>query len=91
MQSKGIGAGDPLADDLRTQRAVLLHVVALDPTRLTLAEIATAICEDPDDFAEGDAVARAVRDLAAAGLVRMDGATVAPTLATLHFDRLSNV
>ncbi len=92
MQSKGIGVGDsPAADDLRDQRVVLTRVLALHPNRLTLPELAREVCEDPGDFTEGDALARAVRDLAAAGLLRMSGVHVVPTRAAIHFDRLSDV
>jgi hypothetical protein len=93
MRHKGIGAGDPptAADDLRDQRIVLTHVLALHPTHLTFSELAPEVCEDPDDFREGDALARAVRDLAAAGLLRMSGLHVVPTRAAVHFDRLDRV
>jgi hypothetical protein len=78
----------PAEEDARTERIVLMLVLALHPTHLTMPELAAEVLEDPDDFAEGDALARAVRDLGAAGLVRMNGALVMPTLAALHFDRL---
>jgi DNA-binding XRE family transcriptional regulator len=85
MQSKGIGAGEsPHEDDLRDQATVLRHVLALHPTNLTLPKLAAEVCENPDDFTEGDAVARAVRDLASAGLLRMDGIHLVPTQAALH-------
>jgi hypothetical protein len=91
MQAKGIGAGDsPADDDLRDQATVLRRVLALHPTSLTFPELAAEVCEDPDDFKEGDALARAVRDLAAAGLLRMNGVLLVPTQAALHFDRLSD-
>jgi hypothetical protein len=92
MQRKGISPGDPpsAADDNRDQRIVLTRVLALHPTHLTFAELAREICEDPEDFAEGDAVARAVRDLVAAGLLRSNGVVIEPTRAALHFDGLSD-
>ena len=85
------GSCDPLSpaeEDAKTERIVLMVVLAHHPTHLTMPELAAEVCEDPDDFAEGDALARAVRDLGAAGLVRMNGALVMPTRAALHFDRL---
>lgn len=92
MQSKGIGAGEsPADDDLRDQATVLRRVLALHPTQMTFPELAREVCEDPDDFAEGDALARAVRDLGVAGLLRMNGVHVVPTRAAIHFDRLSDV
>lgn len=82
------GSRDPLSpadEDTKTERSVLMQVLAQHPTYLTMSELAAAVLEDPDDFAEGDALARAVRDLGAAGLVRMNGALVMPTRAALHF------
>jgi hypothetical protein len=80
----------PAREDTRDQRAVLTRVLALHPTHLTLPELAHEVCEDPDDFSEGDALARAVRDLGAAGLLRMNGIFVVPTRAAVHFDSLLN-
>ena len=85
------GSHDPLSpadEDTKAERSVLMQVLAQHPTYRTMSELAAAVLEDPDDFAEGDALARAVRDLGAAGLVRMNGALVMPTRAALHFDRL---
>lgn len=80
----------PAREDARCQRVVLTHVLALHPTHLPLPELAQEVCEDPDDFSEGDALARAVRDLGVAGLLRMNGIYVVPTRAALHFDSLLN-
>lgn len=80
----------PARDDSRDQHAVLTRVLALHPTHLTLTELAREVCEDPESFEEGDAVARAVRDLAAAGLLHMNGALIAPTRAAVHFDALTD-
>jgi hypothetical protein len=84
------GGPSPAGEDTRDQRALLTRVLALHPTHLTLPELAREVCEDPDDFAEGDALARAVRDLAAAGLLRMNGLVVMPTRAAIHFDSLTD-
>lgn len=84
-------AGDftaPAEEDAKVERAVLARVLDHHPTRLTMPELAREVCEDPDDFGEGDALARAVRDLTAAGLLRMEGVAVVPTLAVVHADRL---
>jgi hypothetical protein len=78
----------PAQEDARTERRVLSQVLALHPTHLTMPELAAEVLEDPNDFGEGDALARAVRDLGAAGLVRMNGLVVMPTRAALHFDSL---
>ncbi|HEX5762831.1 MAG TPA: hypothetical protein VFY04_06895 [Solirubrobacterales bacterium] len=66
-----------------------MQVLTHHPTNLTMPELAAEILNDPDNFAEGDALARAVRDLGAAGLVRMNGVVVMPTRAAVHFDSLS--
>ncbi len=78
----------PAEEDAKTERTVLIRVLALHPIHLTMPELASEVLEDPDDFAEGDALARAVRDLGVAGLVRMNGVVVAPTRAALHFHSL---
>jgi hypothetical protein len=54
---------------------------------LTICELSREINEG-EDFSEGDAVERAVRDLVGTGLLRCDGASVLPTRAALHFARL---
>lgn len=66
-----------------------MRVLTLHPTHLTMPELAAEVLDDPDDFAEGDALARAVRDLGVAGLVRMNGPAVMPTRAAVHFDTLN--
>lgn len=92
MQSKGIGAGEsPANDDLRSQARVLRHVLAFHPVQMTFPELAAEVCNDPDDFTDGDALARAVRDLGVVGLLRMNGSHIVPTRAALHFDSLNDV
>ncbi len=56
------------------------------PTRLTFDEIRLAF--DPKDYAEKDAIRRAVRELTGAGLLRRDGELIGPTRAAIHFERL---
>jgi hypothetical protein len=65
-----------------------MQVLRRHPTHLSMPELAREVCEDPDDFAEGDALARAVRDLTVAGLLRMNGMLIVPTLAAVHFNDL---
>jgi hypothetical protein len=76
-------------DDAAVQRAVLAFVLAAHPTRLTISDLARELCERPEDFAAGDALERAVRDLVGAGLLHRHDAFVLPTRAALHFDRLA--
>jgi hypothetical protein len=52
------------------------------PTLLASAEVEREI-------GAGDGTERALRDLTGAGLLRQEGATVLPTRAALHFDRLA--
>jgi hypothetical protein len=72
-------------EDERAQRAVLSLVLAQHPAQLTIYEIAREVAA-----AEGDGPERAIRDLVGVGLLRCRGATVLPTQAALHFDRLSS-
>jgi len=69
-------------EDARTQRAVLSLVLDEHPTLLATSEIEREVGSDDD-------VERAMRDLRGAGLLRREGATVLPTRAALHFDRLA--
>jgi hypothetical protein len=70
------------SDDARTQRAVLSLVLDEHPALLAAGEVGREI-------GAGDAAERALRDLTGAGLLRREGATVLPTRAALHFDRLA--
>ncbi len=67
------------------QWMVLRTVLDLHPTHLTFPELAAEVCLDPDDFMEGDSLARAVRDLTAAMLLRSNGIFVMPTRALLFY------
>ncbi|HEX5763159.1 MAG TPA: hypothetical protein VFY04_08560 [Solirubrobacterales bacterium] len=82
------GPESPAAEDASTERTVLRFVLTEHPDQATVAEIHRALYPDADDFATRDAVGRAVRDLAAAGLVRRQDEAVVPTLAALRFRRL---
>ncbi len=70
------------------QSAVLVLLLDQHPTQLTLAELAREVAEDPGDFAQRDAIARAARDLVGAGLLHRHGDFAIPTRAALCFDRL---
>lgn len=72
-------------EDERAQSAVLSLVLNEHPAQLTLCEVAHEIAVD-----EGDSPERAIRDLVSVGLLRCEGASVLPTRAALHFDRLSS-
>ncbi len=69
-------------EDARAQRAVLSLVLHEHPTLLTLGDLSMEVGPD-------DAVADAVRDLSAVGLLRREGGSVLATRAALCFDRLA--
>ena len=73
---------DHRTDDAATQRAVLSLVLYQHPTLLASDEIEREV-------GSGDDTERAMLDLSGAGLLRREGATVLPTRAALHFDRLA--
>lgn len=77
-------------EDAAVERAVLQYVLAAHPTQTSFDELLREIAADPEEFAERDAVERAVRDLVVAGLLRSEGGTVLPSRAALRFDELLN-
>jgi hypothetical protein len=76
------------AEDEGVESAVLRQLLDLHPTRLTLEELTREVGGSRGSFAERDAVARAVRDLAAVGLLHQGEEFVAPTRAALRFSEL---
>jgi hypothetical protein len=92
MQDKAIpqpdsGCNPPstTCEDSKAQRAVLAFVLDQHPATLTICEISREVGSDDGDEAE-----RAIRDLVGAGLLRCEGASVLPTRAALHADRLED-
>lgn len=83
-----VGLADHAAEDAQAQRVVLGFVLEQHPTQLTIPELCRALYGHPGDFANDDAVERAIRDLDGAGLVSCRGGIVVPTRAALYFDRL---
>ncbi|HXQ89194.1 MAG TPA: hypothetical protein VN733_06095 [Solirubrobacterales bacterium] len=77
-----------LAEDESVESAVMRQLLDLHPTRLTLAELVRELCGDRGDFAERDAVERAVRDLSAVGLLHRREDFVEPTRAALRLSDL---
>ena len=80
---KGTGGEDAEFECVVLRQALLLH-----PSQVTVEELIREVAADPEEFAERDAVERAVRDLARAGLLHRNGEFVFPTRAALRFDEL---
>jgi hypothetical protein len=77
----------PAEEDAIIEAAVLQQLLFLHPTQLSLTELVRELSEG-DDFTERDTIERAVRDLAAVGLLHRNGELLAPTRAALRFDAL---
>jgi Fe2+ or Zn2+ uptake regulation protein len=75
-------------EDDGVQSAVLRTIIDLHPTRLTAEEVAREVSGEAPGFAELDAVERAIRDLAAAGLLHRAQDLVDPSRAALRFSEL---
>jgi hypothetical protein len=75
-------------EDEGVESAVLRQLLDLHPTHLTLGELVREIGGDRGGFAERDAIERAVRDLAAVGLLHQSDEFVTPTRAALRFSEL---
>jgi hypothetical protein len=76
------------AEDETMESAVLRQLLDLHPARLTLEELAREFVGSGGSFGERDAVERAVRELAGAGLLHRGGDFVAPTRAAVRFSEL---
>jgi hypothetical protein len=76
------------AEDEGVESAVLRQLLDLHPTRLTLEELIRELAGGRSGFDVQDAVQRAVRDLAATGLLHRGDEFVAPTRAALRFSEL---
>lgn len=88
MKEKGNINKTTWDEDEGVESAVLRHLLDLHPTRLTLVELVREIGGNRGGFAERDAIARAVRDLAAVGLLHQGEEFVTPTRAALRFSEL---
>jgi hypothetical protein len=94
MRNKPSSADDERAAstaelDARDQTAVLRHVLSLYPETLTVDELVREMIGfSTPQSSERDAVERAVRDLAAVGLLHAEGSRVFPTRAAATFHSL---
>jgi len=78
----------PAGADRKTEAAVLAFLLDEHPNQLTVPEVSWALNAGAEDFASGDAVERAVRELVCAGLLHHEGGYVMPTRAALYCHRL---
>jgi hypothetical protein len=78
----------PAADDAATEAAVLRRLLDLHPVLVTTAELILEVGGESPDFAQRDAIERAVHELGGAGLVHYHDAFVTPTRAALRFSEL---
>lgn len=78
----------PSEEDAVIEAAVLQQLLFLHPSQLSFEELLRELAGGASDFGERDAVARAVRDLAAAGLLNLNGELLSPSRAALRFDQL---
>jgi hypothetical protein len=78
----------PASEDTATESAVLQRVLDFHPVLVTVAELVREVGGESPDFAERDAIERAVRDLTGAGLLHRHDTFVIPTRAALRFSEL---
>jgi hypothetical protein len=78
----------PAEDDAAIEGAVLRLLLALHPAQIAFEELLREFAAGPGDFAQRDALERALRDLAAAGLLHRNGDLVLPSRAALRFGEL---
>ena len=78
----------PAGEDAALEAAVLRQLLTLHPTQVTVEELLREVAAEPEDFSERDAVARAVRDLGAAGLAHHSGELVLASRAALRCHEL---
>jgi hypothetical protein len=75
-------------EDRAQESAVLQHILFLHPAAVSVEELVRELDPQRDSFSQRDAIERAVRDLAAAGLLHHSESLVLPTRAALRFDQL---
>jgi predicted transcriptional regulator len=75
-------------EDAEVEATVLRQLLLLHPGQVTVGELIRDIAADPDEFADRDAIERAVRDLARSGLVHRNGEFAIPSRAALRFNEL---
>jgi hypothetical protein len=76
------------SEDAAVESAVLQRVLDFHPVQVTAVELVREVAGPSPDFAERDAIERAIRDLTGAGLLHSRDAFVIPTRAALRFSQL---
>ncbi len=77
--------------DERTQARVLNVVLSLCPETMTLGELIREVTAASNDFEKREQAKRAVRDLAAVGLLHREGELVLATRAAVNYYLLSQL
>jgi type IV secretory pathway protease TraF len=80
--------GTTREEDATFEAAVMRQLLAIHPAPVTLVELVGEIAGESGDFAQRDAVERAVRDLAGCGLLHRSEALVLPSRAAIRCDEL---
>jgi len=78
----------PAEDDAVVEGAVLRLLLELHPALIAFEELLREIAAGAADFGQRDALERALRDLAAAGLLHRNGDLVLPSRAAVRCDEL---
>ncbi|MEX2448007.1 MAG: hypothetical protein WD404_04595 [Solirubrobacterales bacterium] len=78
----------PAEADATVEAIVLNLLLAEQPAQLTVAELQLELAGGPASFPRRDEVERAVRELAAVGLVHRNGELLLPSRAARRFDQL---
>lgn len=78
----------PAQEDEIIERSVLTQALILYPAQLSILELALRLERDWQDFAQKDAVERAVRELSRDGLLACDCRRISPSRAAIRFEEL---
>ncbi|HET8954764.1 MAG TPA: hypothetical protein VFN18_03795 [Solirubrobacterales bacterium] len=76
-------AASPAAEDLKNERAILVHLVETFPQTLRLSDVIREL-GGSEDFAKRDGIERAVRELVQGGLLFRCSGAVLPTRTALR-------
>jgi hypothetical protein len=82
MQAKRTAAS-PAAEDLKNERAILVHLVETFPQTLRLSDLIREM-GSAEDFEKRDGIERAVRELVNGGLLFRCSGAVLPTRTALR-------